>query len=77
MAKISIGEQPVSVRNAVQRLLKDHHFDETPSLAQNAIHFIVRLHNSGICDEDELVEFAVLSGGKPLDERGGAANLQP
>lgn len=77
MTMISIGDQPVPVRNAVKRLLQDHNFGETPSLAQNAIHLIVRLHDSGICDEDELVELAALSGGKSLDERGGVAKLRP
>lgn len=77
MTMIATGEQPVSVRNAVHRLLQDHNFKKTPSLAQNAIRLIVRLHDSGIHDEDELVELAVLSGGRPLDGRSGAAKLLP
>jgi len=77
MPKISIGEQPVSVRNAIDRLLKDHRYAETPALAENAQHLVVLLHESGICDEDELVELAALSGGKPLDELLGTATLRP
>lgn len=77
MPTISIGGQPTSVRNAAQRILKDHHFGETPDLAKNAIELIVRLHESGICDEDELVELAALSGGKPLDESFGTATILP
>ncbi|WP_154721021.1 hypothetical protein [Ciceribacter sp. T2.26MG-112.2] len=72
-----IGKQPIVVRNAIQRLLKDHHYAETPRLAENAISLIVRLHESGICDEDELVELAALSGGKPLDKLLGADSRPP
>jgi len=77
MPKISIGEQPVTVRNAIDRLLKDHRYAETPALAENAMRLVELLHESGICDEDELVELTALSGGKSLDELLGADTLQP
>lgn len=77
MTPISISNQPESVRNAVQRILKDHHYGETPDLARNAIELIVRLHESGIFDEDDLVELAALGGGKPLDESLGTATFFP
>ena len=77
MTIISIGDQPASVRNAVQKILEDYHYGETPELAKNAVELIVRLHESGIRDEDELVELAALSGGKPLDESFGTATILP
>jgi hypothetical protein len=77
MTKFSINDQPASVRNAVRRLLKERRYGDTPDLAQNAVNLLVRLHDSGIHDEDELVELAALSGGKPLDERSGADKLLP
>ncbi|MBC7149836.1 hypothetical protein [Ciceribacter selenitireducens] len=77
MPKISIGEQPASVRNAIDRLLKDYRYAETPALAENAISLVVRLYESGICDEDELVELTALSGGKSLDECPRTATLRP
>lgn len=72
MTKILMHHQPDLVRSAVRRLLKEHGFAKTPALAENAIDLVVRLHESGIREEDELVELAALSGGKPLDERAGS-----
>lgn len=77
MTIIAMGDQSPLVQNAVQRILKDHHYGETPDLAKNAIELIVRLYDSGISDEDDLVELAALSGGKPLDESFGTATPLP
>ncbi len=72
MTKILMHQQPDLVQSAVRRLLKEHGFAQTPVLAENAIELVVRLHESGIREEDDLVELAALSGGKPLDERAGS-----
>lgn len=77
MTSIPTAKQAPPVQKAIQRLLVDHHYAETPHLAENAADLIVRLHESGIRDEDELVELAVLSGGTPLDELLGADTLPP
>lgn len=77
MTKILMHQQPDLVRSAVRRLLKEHGFAQTPVLAENAIDLVVRLHESGIREEDELVELAALSGGKPLDERAGSCSSAP
>lgn len=77
MTSIPTEKQSTLVRKAVQRLLYDHHYVETPRLAENATDLIVQLHESGIRDEDELVELAVLGRGKPLDELLGADTSPP
>jgi hypothetical protein len=69
MTRISIRRQPDVVRRAMRRLLDEYGFEQTPGLAENAMDLIVRLHESGVTEEDELVELAALSGGKRLDER--------
>lgn len=66
MTKIEIRQQPDMVKNAIRRLLRDHRFAETPELARNAVTLIIQLHESGVSDEDDLVELAALSGGKRL-----------
>lgn len=68
MTRISIIRQPDVVRRAMRRLLDEYGFEQTPELAENAMELIVRLHDSGVTEEEELVELAALSGGKRLDE---------
>lgn len=65
----SIREQPGPVRRAIKRIVAIYGQGKTPIRARNAVELVMRLHRSGIAEEDELVELARLSGGSPIAER--------